>query len=160
MKLLQLQVLEHQEEMKQLQIQALGQLALLHTQVEAVLTQNYDLHEYPIPRLFVVLPQDSSRWDIPEPFTHNLCLYFLCEWGEHTMSAPARSKIPHEVHLAKHEGYEIDRPSEFFQQYGSYVPTILKMLKFGTSVAGFAVPPISRLVSADVMIKPPLAYNN
>jgi hypothetical protein len=52
--------LDHHEEIKQLQIQALGQLAELRVRVKAVLTQTYELHEYPIPRLFVALPQDPQ----------------------------------------------------------------------------------------------------
>ncbi|KAG0214200.1 hypothetical protein BGX31_001123, partial [Mortierella sp. GBA43] len=138
-----------QDEMKQLQVQALSQLALLHKQVQAVLTQTYELHEYPIPRLFVVLPQDHSRWDYLNPFANRFRLYFLCECGEHTRSA--NSKMPHHIHLAKHEGYEIARPSEFFEQYGSYVLTILRMLKFGISVAGVVVPAIPDLFLSDAI---------
>ncbi|KAF9943972.1 hypothetical protein BGZ65_012897, partial [Modicella reniformis] len=48
---LMIQMAKQQEEMKQLQIQALEQLSLLQTQVQAVMTQTYELHEYPIPRL-------------------------------------------------------------------------------------------------------------
>ncbi|KAG0041772.1 hypothetical protein BGZ89_007242, partial [Linnemannia elongata] len=48
-KQLQEQALNNQEEMKQLQLQALDQLAVLHSRVQAVLTQTYELHEYPIP---------------------------------------------------------------------------------------------------------------
>ncbi|KAI8358858.1 hypothetical protein B0O80DRAFT_484924 [Mortierella sp. GBAus27b] len=138
-----------QDEMKQLQIQALDRVALLHKQVQAVLTQTYELHEYPIPRLFVVLPQDQSRWDYLNPFANKFRLYFLCECGEHTKSI--NSKIPHHIHLARHEGYEISRPSEFFEQYGSYVLTILRMLKFGISVAGVVVPAVSHLFPSDAI---------
>ncbi|KAG0046719.1 hypothetical protein BGZ90_008097, partial [Linnemannia elongata] len=150
-KQLQEQVLNNQEEMKQLQQRALDQLAVLQSRVQAVLTQTYELHEYPIPRLFVVLPQDPSGWDAVNPFSNKLRLYFLCECGEHTKSISGKTKISHDIHFAKHEGYEIVRPSEFFQQYGPYVLTILKMLKFGVSVAGVAVPAISHLVSSDAI---------
>ncbi|KAF9979472.1 hypothetical protein BGZ75_009658, partial [Mortierella antarctica] len=140
--------LAHHEEIKQLQIQALGQLAVLQSRVQAVLTQTYELHEYPIPRLFVVLPQDDpSRWNAMDPFSNKFRLYFLCECGEHTKSIDNKT----EIHIAKHEGYEIARPTEFFQLYGSHVFTVLKMLKFGISVAGVAVPAISHLVRADVI---------
>ncbi|KAF9946590.1 hypothetical protein BGZ65_009564, partial [Modicella reniformis] len=135
-----------QEEMKQLQIQALNQLSLLQNRVHAIMTQTYELHEYPIPRLFVVLPRDSSRWDNLNPFSNKFRLYFLCECGEHTKST--NSKIPHHIHLAKHEGYDITRPTEFFKQYGPYVLTIMKMLKFGISVAGIVVPAVSLLTSS------------
>ncbi|KAG9061903.1 hypothetical protein KI688_007054 [Linnemannia hyalina] len=150
-KQLQEQVLSNQKEMKQLQIQALGQLAMLQDRVKAVLIQTYELHEYPIPRLFVVLPQDPSSWDTVNPFSNKFRLYFLCECGEHTKSVNNKTEISHDIHFAKHEGYEIARPSEFFQQYGPYVLTILKMLKFGVSVAGVAVPAISHLVRLDAI---------
>ncbi|KAG9069785.1 hypothetical protein KI688_009110 [Linnemannia hyalina] len=151
MRQLQEQVLSNQEEMKQLQQRALEQLAVLQSRVRAVLTQTYELHEYPIPRLFVVLPQDPSGWDAVNPFLNKFRLYFLCECGEHTKSIDCKTEISHDIHIAKHEGYDIARPSEFFQQYGLYVLTILKMLKFGVSVAGVAIPAISHLVRSDAI---------
>ncbi|KAF9999104.1 hypothetical protein BGZ65_005482, partial [Modicella reniformis] len=39
-----------------MQQQTLDQLAVIHNRVEAAITQTYELHEYPIPRLFIVLP--------------------------------------------------------------------------------------------------------
>ncbi|KAK5809251.1 hypothetical protein F5H01DRAFT_394807 [Linnemannia elongata] len=143
--------LDHHREIKQLQIHALGQLCVLQSRVQAVLTQTYELHEYPIPRLFVVLPQDPSVWDAVNPFSNTFRLYFLCECGEHTKSTSSKTEIPHDIHFAKHEGYEIVRPSEFFQQYGPYILTILKMLKFGVSVAGVVVPAIAHLVRSDAV---------
>ncbi|KAF9962260.1 hypothetical protein BGZ72_008395 [Mortierella alpina] len=148
---LQEQVIHNQEEMKQMQQQALGQLAVLQCRVQAVLTQTYELHEYPIPRLFVVLPQDPSGWDSVNIFANKFRLYFLCECGEHTKSINSKNRIPHQIHLAKHEGYEIARPSEFFQQYGAYVLTILKMLKYGVTVAGVVMPAFSQLISPEVL---------
>ncbi|KAF9361815.1 hypothetical protein BGX34_006915 [Mortierella sp. NVP85] len=53
------------------------------------------------------------------------------------------------IHLAKHEGYDIVYPKEFFQQYGGYALTILQMLKFGSSEAGITVPALSHLVDTD-----------
>ncbi|KAG0272308.1 hypothetical protein BGZ95_011949, partial [Linnemannia exigua] len=147
-KQLQEQVLDNQKKMEQLQQRTFDQLAVLQSRVQAVLTQTYELHEYPIPRLFIVLPQDSSGWDTFNPFSNKFRLYFLCECGEHTKSINTKTKI-HRIHLAKHEGYEIARPSEFFQQYGSYVLTILNMLKFGITVAGVALPPLSHLISGE-----------
>ncbi|KAF8933054.1 hypothetical protein BGZ47_011060 [Haplosporangium gracile] len=151
MERLQKEVLDNQTEMKQLQKRALEQLGVLQSRVQAVLTQTYELHEYPIPRLFVVLPQDPSVWDAVNPFSNKFRLYFLCECGEHTKSISSKTKISHDIHFARHEGYEIVRPSEFFQQYGPYVLTILKMLKFGVSVAGVAVPTISHLIRSDAI---------
>ncbi|KAG0253038.1 hypothetical protein BGZ95_006464, partial [Linnemannia exigua] len=148
---MQKQLLENQEEMKLLQQRALDQLSVLQSRVQAVLTQTYELHEYPIPRLFIVLPQYPAGWNILEPFTDKYRLYFLCECGEHTKAAGSNNKIPHEIHLAKHEGYEIARPTDFFQQYGPYVLTMLKMLKFTVSVASVAVPAVAHLINSDAL---------
>ena len=73
-----------------------------------------------------------------EPLSNKFRLYFLCECGEHTKSI--HSKIHHRLHLARHEGHTIIRPKEFFQQYGFYVLTILKMLKYGLSAGGVTTP--------------------
>ncbi|KAG0312150.1 hypothetical protein BGZ99_009672, partial [Dissophora globulifera] len=149
-KMSQLQI-KNQEELRQMHIEVMGQLAVLQSRVNAVLTQTFELHEYPIPRLFIVLPQDPSGWDALNPFSNKFRLYFLCECGEHTRLANSKTKIPHHIHLAKHEGYEINRPSEFFRQYGSYVLTILKMLKLGITVTGVMMPALSHLISPDVI---------
>ncbi|KAG0375797.1 hypothetical protein BGX24_008647 [Mortierella sp. AD032] len=144
-------ILGNQKEMKQLQQRSLDQLAMLQSRVQAVLTQIYELHEYPISRLFVVLPQDPSGWDTVNPFSNKFRLYFLCECGEHTKSISSKTEISHDIHFAKHEGYEVVRPLEFFHIYGPYVLTILKMLKVGVSAAGVAVPAISHLVKLDAI---------
>ncbi|KAF9949481.1 hypothetical protein BGZ72_008762 [Mortierella alpina] len=141
-KRLQDQALSNQKVMKQLQFQYRAQI---------ILTQTYELHEYPIPRLFVVLPEDPARWDSVNVFANKFRLYFLCECGEHTKSTKSSTKIPHHIHLAKHKGYEIAQPSEFFQQYGTYALTILKMLKYGTTSTGAVVPTLPHLISPDVL---------
>jgi len=138
-----------QDEMKELQIQALNRLALLQTNVQSLLTQTFELHEYPIPRLFIVLPLDTSSWNPLDLLSNKFRLYFLCECGEHTKSI--NSRIPHHIHLAKHEGYDITHSKEFFQRYGSHVVTVLQMLKYGITVAGVAVPALSHLISPDTV---------
>ncbi|KAG0344422.1 hypothetical protein BG004_004497 [Podila humilis] len=124
------------EEMKQMQQRALEQLSVIQSRVQAVLTQNYELHEYQIPRLFIVLPQYPSGWNILDPFTEKYRLYFLCECGEHTKAAGTKNNIPHKIHLAKHAGYEITQPTEFFKH---------------ASVASVAVPAIAHLINADAL---------
>jgi hypothetical protein len=142
--LLQQDLASKQDGMMKLQIQSLDRQVQLRNSVQALLTQTYELYENPIPRLFIVLPDDRSSWNSLDFFSNKFRLYFLCECGEHTKAA--KSNIPHRIHLAKHEGYDIEHPNEFFQQYGSNVLTILKMLKFGISVAGVAVPALSNLI--------------
>ncbi|KAF9365054.1 hypothetical protein BGX34_011543 [Mortierella sp. NVP85] len=140
-----------QDEMRLLQMQALDWMALLQNRVRTLLAQTYELHEYSIPQLFIVLPADTTSWNPLDLFSNKFRLYFLCECGHHTKST--NSKIPHHIHLAKHEGCDINRPNEFFQQYGSYVLTILRMLKFGVSVTGIAVSALSQLIRVDTLDK-------
>ncbi|KAF9349939.1 hypothetical protein BGX34_001493 [Mortierella sp. NVP85] len=144
---LSIQVVEPMEKNEQYG-QNPSQMDQLRRRIQSVLTRNIELHEEPNPRLFVVLPMLHRSSDGPqETFSNTFRLYFLCDCGEHTMSA--NSKTSQHIHFAKHEGYDIIRPNEFFQSYGPYVLAILKMLKFGISVAGITVPAISDLVSSD-----------
>ncbi|KAG0218557.1 hypothetical protein B0O80DRAFT_258724 [Mortierella sp. GBAus27b] len=127
----------NQEETKQLRSQA---LVLLQNRVRALMAQTYELHDSSVPRLFVALPHDT--WNPTNLFSNKFRLYFLCECDEHTKSADPRT--PHHIHFAKHEGYEISRPTELFGQYGHHILTTVKMLKFEVSVAGVSIPPVSR----------------
>ncbi|KAI8606667.1 hypothetical protein EDD21DRAFT_429977 [Dissophora ornata] len=111
-------------EMKQLtlqmQQQALDRLAVIQGRIQALLTQTYELHEYPIPRLLIILPSETSTWNSASIINNQFRLYFLCKCGEHTQVLSGdNAKIPHHIHLAKHEGYDLQRPKEFFQKYGS-----------------------------------------
>ncbi|KAI1299065.1 hypothetical protein EDD11_006549 [Mortierella claussenii] len=133
---------EKQQEMLRMQEQALERLVIVQDRVQAVLTQTYELHEYPIPHLFIVLPKNTRMRDsFSKPFSNQFRLFFLCECGKHTMTE--NSTIPHEIHLAKHEGYDIDRPTEFFDKYGPYVLTMMQMVKYGFTVAGMVVPALA-----------------
>ncbi|KAG0275021.1 hypothetical protein BGZ95_009252, partial [Linnemannia exigua] len=121
-----------------LQQQALDRLALIQSKATAILTQTYELHEFPIPRLFIILPKEdiTKREKIGTMFVKRFRLYFLCECGEHTRPADGPpSSLSHDIHLARHEGYDLDRPNEFFRKYGSYVLALLQMLKYGVAAA-------------------------
>ncbi|KAG0047068.1 hypothetical protein BGZ83_007786 [Gryganskiella cystojenkinii] len=71
-----------QEEMRQmmatmldLQRQANERLIAIQHGIRAILTQTYELLEYPIPRLFIVLRQEKSRLDVLSPFTEKFRLW-------------------------------------------------------------------------------------
>ncbi|KAG0213799.1 hypothetical protein BGX31_001212, partial [Mortierella sp. GBA43] len=128
--------------MRQLRIQPLYRLYEFRGHVQAILSQK---HEDPSPRLFIALPEDVSRWEDVDTFENKCRLYFLCECGESTGSVSGKTV---HIHLAKHEGYDIDRPKEFFQLYGRYILTILRMIKYRISMTGVHVPPVSDLVPA------------
>ncbi|KAI8349157.1 hypothetical protein B0O80DRAFT_501571 [Mortierella sp. GBAus27b] len=138
------ELVKKQEEMNEMQKMALDRLANIQSRVQAVVTQTYELHEYPIPRLFIVLPKNTGVFDkIKSPFATQFRLYFLCECGTHTMNE--NSKTAHEIHLAKHEGYDLEKPNEFFERYGSYVLTLMNMIKYGVTAASCVVSPLSSL---------------
>ncbi|KAG0371863.1 hypothetical protein BGX24_001070, partial [Mortierella sp. AD032] len=141
---LQQQLNNMQQRMLQLQQQALDRLAVIQGRIQAILTQTYELHEYPIPRLFIILPKDTSAWNPSNLLNNQFQLYFLCECGEHTKALNGdNTNIPHHIHIAKHEGYDLERPTEFFQKYGRYMLTLLEMIKYGVTITGFAIPALA-----------------
>ncbi|KAF9345503.1 hypothetical protein BGX26_003050 [Mortierella sp. AD094] len=126
-----------------MQQQALDRLALIQSKTEAILNRQLELAEYPIPRLFIVLPEEQKSCDPGNWFRTKFHLHFICECGEHTMAAG--SKISHHLHLVKHEGYLIREPTAFFRKYGPFLLLMLEVIKFGTSVAGHVVPALASL---------------
>ncbi|KAG0215164.1 hypothetical protein BGX31_000906, partial [Mortierella sp. GBA43] len=107
----------------------------------SVITQNYELHEYQFPRLFIVLPKEIRGANKITKSTVVSCrLYFLCECGAHT--TPEKCTTPHHVHVANHQGYDIVKPDEFFQKYGRYVLAQMYMIKYGVMASTLNVPPL------------------
>ncbi|KAK3821161.1 MAG: hypothetical protein J3Q66DRAFT_438072 [Benniella sp.] len=136
------ELMKRVNQMLQMQQQALDRLAIIQSRIESVIAQTYELHEYTIPRLFIVLPKSEGlSGKFKGIFSEQFRLYFLCECGAHTMSEDA--KVPHQIHLAKHDGYDLDKPSAFFDRYGSYVLTLMHMIKYGVTAAGLIVPPLA-----------------
>ncbi|KAF9908224.1 hypothetical protein BX616_000217 [Lobosporangium transversale] len=124
--------------------------------IHAIVSQPYELNEFPIPHLFIVLPQrthsQSATADQPL-LSRQFRLFFLCECGRHTSTNPIIEKettngmittIQHEIHLAKHKGYSIIKPSEFFERYGRYALAIMEMIKQGFSADGMTIRPLSQ----------------
>ncbi|KAF9948251.1 hypothetical protein BGZ72_009803 [Mortierella alpina] len=134
----------------ELQKQMNDRLILIERKTAAILTQNYELLEFTIPRLFIVLPEDSPKWDPKKLVRTKFRLRFICECGEHTMPLKG-NRIPHHLHLADHEGYVVNNPTEFFKKYGPFVMLMLEMLKFGTGVAGYVVPALASLKVVDIV---------
>ncbi|KAK3833619.1 MAG: hypothetical protein J3R72DRAFT_424887 [Linnemannia gamsii] len=127
-----------------MQQQALNQLTVIQGRIQALLTQAYELHEYSIPRLFIILPKNTSERNRASVLNNQFQLYFLCECGEHTKVLNGdNTNIPRHIHIAKHEGYDLQRPTEFFQKYGRYMLTLLEMIKHGSSNTGYFVPALS-----------------
>ncbi|KAG0297448.1 hypothetical protein BGZ96_006404 [Linnemannia gamsii] len=130
------------------QQQMIDRLIINQQRIEAILVQNYELHEYPIPRMFVILPDPYKRWDPRNSLAERFRLYFLCECDYHSKDDVETTTTPipvkNSLHLAKHEGYELSRPLEFFDHYGRYVLGMLQILKQCLAVAT-AVSPVAAL---------------
>ncbi|KAF9954439.1 hypothetical protein BGZ72_004601 [Mortierella alpina] len=190
------------DEVLQRQQQTNDRLEVLQQTADAILIQNYELHEYPIPRLFVVLPENINpnqiedgstsspgeepsgflekvwNWDPRSLVEERFKLYFLCECGEYSKAdtdvttsttkphlrnhghghghtqgrhaaASLSGQLGNRVHVAKHEGYELSRPTQFFEQYGPYVLGMLQILKYCMTMATI-VTPIVGLCQSDM----------
>ncbi|KAG9061059.1 hypothetical protein KI688_007688 [Linnemannia hyalina] len=131
------------QEVLKLQKQMKDRLILIQSKTEAILTQQLELTEYPIPRLFIVLPEEPAKYDPGNWFRTKFRLHFICECGKHTEAN--NSKEPHHLHLAKHGGYLIREPTELFKKYGPFLLLMLELIKFGTSIAGHVVPTLASL---------------
>ncbi|KAK3817454.1 MAG: hypothetical protein J3Q66DRAFT_440224 [Benniella sp.] len=132
-------IMKLQEETKRFK-----QQAPLQTHIDTLLADTYESCKHPIPRLFVVLPQDITSWNSTDLFLNKFRLYFLCECGEHTRTTS--SKISHHIHFAKHEGYEVICPKELFRRFRSNILSTLNVLKIGISEAGVTMPALTHLI--------------
>ncbi|KAF9305220.1 hypothetical protein BGZ74_010999 [Mortierella antarctica] len=147
------------EETQRMIRQVNDHLVIVRQKVDAILVQNYELHEYPIPRLFVVLPvteaggpESSFSSSLPDwvpRFTEKFRLFFLCECGEHSKadSGEHGEQIDNTTHLALHEGYELSRLTVFFERYGPYLLGMLQILKVCLLAAATVMPPVRTVCS-------------
>ncbi|KAF9305218.1 hypothetical protein BGZ74_010997 [Mortierella antarctica] len=117
------------EETQRMIRQVNDHIVIVRQKVDAILVQNYELHEYPIPRLFVVLPVTEAE-------------HSKADSGEHG------EQIDNTTHLALHEGYELTRPTVFFERYGPYLLGMLQILKVCLLAAATVVPPVRGLTPA------------
>ncbi|KAF9103543.1 hypothetical protein BGX27_010540, partial [Mortierella sp. AM989] len=140
-------ILQLEAKEKDLQNQARDRLAILQKHAQAILAQKFDLHEYPIPRLFIILPADNTKWNPRNVLENKFRLHFLCECGDHTTNANKTGQD--HIHVAKHEGYEIRNSTEFFSKYGKYMFILLQCIKMGVFPSA-PLTPTPSLVDADI----------
>ncbi|KAF9205875.1 hypothetical protein BGZ49_003392 [Haplosporangium sp. Z 27] len=150
MTLLQSQMLELQNQIFDLPKQALDRLAILQKHAHTIFSQNFELHEYPIPRLFIILPVDKTKWDPTRVLENKFRLHFLCECGYHTMEASKSNG--NRSNIDKHEGYEIKNNTEFYKKYGKYMLILMRVLKLGMKSADISIPhiPLPTLLDAGI----------
>ncbi|KAG0204919.1 hypothetical protein BGX33_008196 [Mortierella sp. NVP41] len=146
-----------QQRTQELQHQTtIAKLDVMDRKLDAILVQSYELHEYTIPRFFVVLPESLERWDSKSLAIGKYRLYFLCECDAHSSdhykgsptggTATASFSSRRRVHLANHPGYSFSRPTEFLQLYGPYALGMLKILRCCLR-ASTIVPPAAGLAN-------------
>ncbi|KAF9933660.1 hypothetical protein FBU30_004903 [Linnemannia zychae] len=131
------------QEVLNLQKQMKDRLILIEKKTTAILTQQLELTEYPIPRLFIVLPEEPVKYDPTNWFRTKFRLHFICECGKQTETKD--SKMPNHLHLAKHEGYVVREPTDFFKKYGPFLLLMLEMIKVGVNIVGHVVPALATL---------------
>lgn len=143
--------------------QTMVELVKAQQALDAVFMLNEELYEYPIPRLFVLLPPSFTNKNPSGEPLQNFRLYFLCECGDRcdnhsnnssTVDIGGPSNQPTTkptdeqsgtkprtvVHLVKHGGYEVTRTAEFIEKYGSYVLGILAVLKHSMALTALTTP--------------------
>ncbi|KAF9109317.1 NACHT, LRR and PYD domains-containing protein 14 [Mortierella sp. AM989] len=147
------QILATQKNIVESQDKIMEKMDTILANTEALLTQTFELHEYTLPRLFIVLPEVAYHGLNPALILSRYTsvkfrLYFLCECGTHT-SPTGPHRLNH-IHIARHEGYEIKRPTEFFCKYGPHVLRLLRVLKFGLTLASGVIPALSTINDMDL----------
>ncbi|KAF9278616.1 hypothetical protein BGZ68_008475 [Mortierella alpina] len=114
----------------------------VRTQFQAVRTMTYQLNEYTVPRLFIVLPVDNRTvCGFQNPLSKKFRLFFLCECDDHT-NCNGHDQV-NRIHLANHPGYDIYRPSEFFKKYGTYVIAVMTAFEVLALVSAVIIPPVA-----------------
>ncbi|CAF3300886.1 unnamed protein product [Rotaria sp. Silwood2] len=107
---------------------------ILKSKADAILRQTFELTEFTVPRLFIVLPEETTSYNPINWFHHHYRLYFICE-----------CENEHERHLAFHDGYEIKQPREFLRKYGPHLRQMLTLVKYALTIGSFVIPQITSL---------------
>ncbi|KAF9149338.1 hypothetical protein BG015_008867, partial [Linnemannia schmuckeri] len=152
---------------RQQQQPTMVELVMAQKRLDAAFSFNEELYEYPIPRLFVLLPPSFTNKNPSGEPLQNFRLYFLCECGDQCdnhnnnssnnsstadFGGPSNQPTPKPtteqpetksrmmVHLVKHAGYEVTRTAEFIEKYGSYVLGMLAVLKHSMTLTALTSP--------------------
>ncbi|ORZ27530.1 hypothetical protein BCR41DRAFT_367847 [Lobosporangium transversale] len=122
----------------EMQAQALNNLTMHQKHAHSILTQDFELHECPFPRLFIILPLNCTKWDPVKLLGNKFRVHFLCECGDYT--AMANKPNPGQIHIARHDGYEVRDCTGFFRKYGKYMLILLHWLKLGMALPDSLAP--------------------
>ncbi|KAF9114309.1 hypothetical protein BGX27_011210 [Mortierella sp. AM989] len=89
-------------------------------------------HEAPMPRLFIVLPTTFKSGDTQESAASGFRLFWMCEYScDHPDGAEDYSGNGSTPYLQDtHPGFELDKPSELFQQFGVHLLLNLQLFMY------------------------------
>ncbi|KAK3809394.1 MAG: hypothetical protein J3Q66DRAFT_444096 [Benniella sp.] len=118
--------------------------ALVQCRAQAILTESSK--NLPALRLFIVLPEPTAVIDGQKGPHLQLRLHFLCECDAHKVTK--NGKGLYEVHLVTHPSYDLVDQDEFIDKYGSYLLTMMYMVKYGAKAGGLVAQPLLGLKSA------------
>ncbi|KAG0210058.1 hypothetical protein BGX31_001987 [Mortierella sp. GBA43] len=130
------------------QQERIDELVEFQDTVEELAALAFGAQDRPVPRLFIVLPKNLALSKDQEQLScDDFRLYFLCECylesADQEDQAAGNSSA--KIHLADHQGYELEKAQEFFEDYGSYVQAILYILTNGITAPGIHVPSMAHV---------------
>jgi len=139
-------MLEKQQQILQAQQRNINRLSTIQENVQDSTAVALMAQERPFHHLFVALPSgyDSGSYG-------GFRLFFLCEHG-HQSTSRDRAPLPN-IHIARHEGYELQNLDEFFQDYSPYLVSIFHILKNGIDSPGFNIPRLSHMTLAEGVVE-------
>ncbi|KAG0057050.1 hypothetical protein BGZ89_001939 [Linnemannia elongata] len=136
-----------------------GQAVSKTKEKQMPLDYRYELPEWHIPRMFVVLPEPFENCDPNNLSVNDFRLYFLCDCDHYgytnaAISTSISSGSPTFataspltpiaakkcIHVVRREGYELLLPTEFLDHYGLYVLGLLRILKKRWELEAIAAP--------------------
>ncbi|KAF8972392.1 hypothetical protein BGZ46_010123 [Entomortierella lignicola] len=136
------EVKEHNNKVMALQLEARekdDKVALIQSQMLELQNQDLDLQNQALDKPAIL--QKHAHWDPIRILENKFRLHFLCEFGDHTMEA-SKSK-ENQIHIGKHDGYEIKNDTEFYKMYGKYMLILMQSLKLEMKSADISIPHIS-----------------
>jgi hypothetical protein len=139
-------ILEKQQQILQAQQRGINRLVTIQENVQDTAAMVFTALDRSLRRLFLVLPFEYSSGSYS-----GFRLFFLCEYG-HRSTTGDRLSLPN-IHLARHEGYELQDPDGFFQDYTSYLMSIFHILKNGINSPGLNIPRLSHMTLAEGVVE-------
>ncbi|KAK3825546.1 MAG: armadillo-type protein [Benniella sp.] len=139
-------ILRKQQQIIQAQQRRINRLATIQENVQDTAAMVFTELVHPFQHLFIALPFEYNSGSY-----NGFRLFFLCEHGQRS-TAENRAPLSN-IHLARHEGYKLQDPNDFFKDYASYLVSIFYILKNGITSPGLNIPSLSHTTLADGVVE-------